>query len=69
MPPKIATKVLSAFAANLQYEDLPTEVISTVKKMILDTYGCALAATTLGDGCTEVLSVIENLENNGRKAK
>ena len=65
MPPKIATKVLSAFAANLQYEDLPTEVISSVKKMILDTYGCALAATTLGDGCTEVLSVIENLENNG----
>jgi 2-methylcitrate dehydratase PrpD len=48
------TRRLATFSAALAYEDLPREVISKVKHLIIDTLGTTLAATTLGSGCREV---------------
>jgi 2-methylcitrate dehydratase len=33
---------LAAYAAHLQYEDLPADVVHQVKRMMVDTLGCAL---------------------------
>ena len=55
------TQALAEFAAELCYEDLPAPVVETVKHIILDSLGCALAATTLGDGCAESIAVMERL--------
>ena len=37
---------LARYAANLQFDDLPPEVISKVKELILDSFGVALAGST-----------------------
>jgi 2-methylcitrate dehydratase PrpD len=39
------TRALSAFATNLDYDDIPQEVIDHAKRMILDVVGVSLAAT------------------------
>ena len=52
------TTLLSNYAANLQYDDLPPEVVSTAKRLVLDSLGAALAGTTMGDGCRETLAVV-----------
>ena len=52
------TSLLCDYAANLQYEDLPAEVIATAKRLVLDSLGAALAGTTMGDGCRETLAVV-----------
>lgn len=61
MPTGNDTEALAAFAAALRFDDLPDAVITTVKHMILDSLGCALAATTLGDGCAESIAVMQRL--------
>lgn len=55
------TQALAAFAAALSYDDLPAEVVATLKRMLLDSLGAALAATTLGDGCRESVAVMRAL--------
>ena len=55
------TRRLADFAASLTYDDLPPDVAATVKRLILDTLGAALAATTLGAGCREAVTVMESL--------
>ena len=55
------TRALAEFAASLSYDDLPAEVMDVTKRMILDSLGTALAATTLGDGCKESMSVMREL--------
>ena len=35
---------LSKFAVNLNYDDLPKEVVEYTKRLVLDTLGCALGA-------------------------
>jgi 2-methylcitrate dehydratase PrpD len=52
------TDLVCGYAANLSFEDLPPEVISTAKRLVLDSLGSALAGTTLGDGGPEVTSVV-----------
>ena len=52
------TSALAEFAASLSYDDLPAKVVDVTKRMILDSLGTALAATTLGDGCKESVSVM-----------
>lgn len=47
---KDAAELFSAYAANLKYEALPSEVISVLKRVVLDTLGTTLAANTLGEG-------------------
>ena len=61
MKPGNDTEALAAFAASLTFEDLPTDVVMTIKRMILDSLGTALAATTLGDGCAESIAVMRRL--------
>ena len=55
------TIALSEFAAGLKFSDLPADVVANVKLMILDALGCAIAATTLGDGCREAMAVMRSL--------
>lgn len=38
------SKQMAEFAANLQYDDIPTEAIYEAKRFLLDSMGCALAA-------------------------
>ena len=42
-----ATKTLAEFAANIQYEDIPAEVIARMKTSFLDSVGCCLFGATL----------------------
>ena len=55
------TLALARFAASLTFDDLPPPVVATLKQMILDSLGAALAATTLGDGCRETMAVMAAL--------
>ena len=51
-----AQKAISRFAASLLYDNIPDRTRNTVKRIILDCIGTALAATTLGDGCRETIA-------------
>ncbi|MVW70692.1 MmgE/PrpD family protein [Bordetella sp. 15P40C-2] len=42
-----ATRDLAGFAAQLRYEDLPAEVIDSMKSSLLDSIGCCLYGVTL----------------------
>ncbi len=55
------TNALAEFAAELQCSDLPAAAVAAVKRMILDSLGCAIAATSLGDGCRETVEVMRGL--------
>lgn len=50
---------LSEFAAGLTYGRLPAEVVTTVKRILLDSLGTTLAANTLGVGCPELVGVVQ----------
>ncbi|MBM4261901.1 MAG: MmgE/PrpD family protein [Deltaproteobacteria bacterium] len=52
---------LAEFAAQQSFDQLPAAVVETTKRVILDALGCALAATTLGDGCRETMAVMSRL--------
>jgi 2-methylcitrate dehydratase PrpD len=41
------TKAVAAFVASLTYERIPAEVIARIKRLILDSLGCALYGTAL----------------------
>lgn len=56
-----ATKVIAGFAASLSYDGIPEQTRHTVKWIILDSLGTALAATTLGEGCREVVAVARHV--------
>jgi len=55
------TRTLARFAADLAYDDLPADVVAMAKRLTLDTLGTTLAATTLGEGCREVVDVMSRL--------
>ena len=55
---EMATKALAAFSSTLRFDQIPADVIPTAKRLVLDSFGCALAATTLGDACPEVIKVL-----------
>ncbi|MFM1814810.1 MAG: hypothetical protein RLZ98_1505 [Pseudomonadota bacterium] len=52
---------LAAFAATLTYEDVPPSAIEAAKLLILDSIGTSLAATSIGDGCREVVGLMRRL--------
>ena len=54
------TKALAHFVSGLKYEDLPSEAVTILKMLCLDTIGTALAGTTLGPGCDEVRRVVRD---------
>jgi 2-methylcitrate dehydratase PrpD len=47
----------AGFASSLRHEDLPASLLEVLKGLVLDTAGCALAATSLGDGRDAVRSL------------
>ena len=60
-PTNDPTAALAEFAASVRYDDLPAPVVATLKRMVLDTLGVSLAATTLGPGCRETVAVMRDL--------
>jgi 2-methylcitrate dehydratase PrpD len=50
----------AAFAAQLRYERLPAQVVPVLKGLVLDTLGASLAASTLGDGCAQVVKLVRS---------
>src|SRR6266404_3994349 len=61
MPDTNATQALATFACSLTLGDIPPDTVARAKRIILDTLGCAIAATTLGDGCRETIDVMRRL--------
>ncbi len=53
------TRNIANFAANLQFSELPIEVVAILKNIALDTIGTTLAGTTLGDACFEVGELVK----------
>lgn len=60
-PEEDAAFALARFAAELTYAQLPPEVISAIKLVILDSLGTTLAANTLGTGCPEFVRVVQGM--------
>jgi 2-methylcitrate dehydratase PrpD len=60
-----STRLLSEFASSLSFDAIPDPVIGMAKRMVLDSLGCALAATTLGEACKETISGIRGLGGGG----
>jgi 2-methylcitrate dehydratase PrpD len=54
----MTTTALATFASTLAFDDIPPEIVTVAKQLVLDTLGCAIAATTLGDACPEVIDVM-----------
>lgn len=54
-------KLFSTYAANLKYESLPSEVVSVLKRVVLDTLGTTLAANTLGEGVQPLVEVARGM--------
>jgi 2-methylcitrate dehydratase len=53
---KSISRVISEFAVNLKYEDLPKEVINEVKRYLYDSIGCAFGAYKTKD-----VNIIRNI--------
>ena len=62
---KIANK-LAEFIERTNYEDIPADVIETQKKSIMDAVAITLGASTLGDGCAQMVDIAEELSAGGR---
>jgi 2-methylcitrate dehydratase PrpD len=49
---------LAGFASSLTYEQVPPEVVTMLKRIVLDVTGTTLAGGTLGSGCREFVGVV-----------
>ena len=54
------TRTICEYATNVQYEDLPPAVVSVAERLILDSLGTALAGSTLGDTCRELVVMVRS---------
>jgi 2-methylcitrate dehydratase PrpD len=61
LQPTNSTETLAAYAANIAYESLPSGAVIALKQVVLDSLGTAVAATTLGAGCRELVEVIRGM--------
>lgn len=59
------SRTIAEFVVNTNYEDIPAYVIENQKKSVLDAIGITYGASTLGDGCREMLRIAESLAANG----
>ncbi|MFC1905064.1 MmgE/PrpD family protein [Chloroflexota bacterium] len=50
---------LASNTVNVRYEDVPARVVEVTKQCILDTLGVMVAASTLGQGCREIVDLVE----------
>ncbi len=51
---------------NLKYDDIPPEIVDITKKSILDTLGVITAASTMGEGCQEIVELVKKTGAKGR---
>ena len=61
------SKILAEFVANTRYEDIPRSVIENQKKSIMDAVSITFGASTMGDGCREMVQIAEELSAGGRE--
>lgn len=54
-----ATRVIARGVATLTYEELPPRAVETVKQVVMDTLGAALAGSGLGQGAKSIVSLVE----------
>ena len=54
------TESWATFASDIAYQRLPSALVSPLKSLVLDTVGVALAASTLGECCDQVASVVRD---------
>jgi 2-methylcitrate dehydratase PrpD len=52
------TETLAEYAAGTTFDALPSEAVVAVKHLVLDALGTALAATTVGEGCRELVDMV-----------
>ena len=52
------TRTWAQFASELEYERLPAALVASTKGLLLDTIGVSLAASTLGEGCKQVVAMV-----------
>ena len=60
------SRALAEFVARTDYDDIPAHVIENQKKSVLDAIGITLGASTLGDGCREMVGIAETLAAGGK---
>ena len=60
------SRALAEFVANTEYADIPAYVIENQKKSVLDAIGITFGASTLGDGCREMIDIAEALAAGGK---
>ncbi|MBI2832127.1 MAG: MmgE/PrpD family protein [Chloroflexi bacterium] len=60
-----AARVFSQYAVGLRYEAIPPETREAVKTSILDTLGVAIAASTLGEGISQLVELIKEAGGKG----
>lgn len=60
------SRALAEFVARTRFEDIPARVIEIQKKSVMDAVGITLGASTLGDGCREMISIAETLSAHGQ---
>lgn len=58
---------LAKFIAETEFEDIPSYVIETQKKSILDAVGITFGAASLGDGCREFVDLAVENSCEGRQ--
>ncbi len=59
------SRAIAEFVVNTNYEDIPAYVIENQKKSILDAIGITYGASTLGDGCREMIRIAETMAAHG----
>ncbi len=60
------SRALAEFVANTDYDDIPAYVIENQKKSVMDAIGITFGASTLGDGCREMIAIAEALAAGGK---
>ena len=60
------SKALAEFVVRTNFEDIPSYVIENQKKSVMDAVGITYGASTLGDGCSQMVEIAEELAAGGR---
>lgn len=59
------TLLIARNIVQTSYEDLPPQTVQITKRSILDCLGAMLAATTLGEGCREIVEIVNEGDGHG----
>src|SRR5687767_4212532 len=60
------SRALAEFSSSLSFDHIPTEVVDLTKRLLLDSLGCALAASTIGDACPQTIQAMSELGGPGQ---